>query len=98
MPTYFSRYKTKFFVDPQLEVGANYLINQMGDNFILEGARDMGCGDMRIFFRDTKTNKLDSKIVPAIFDFSQKKIIAPTIVTTANAQLPEDNNFTITIK
>lgn len=67
MRTY-SKYKTKYYLDPALEKQAVALINSMGNRYVLEGAIDIGDNDCRIWFRDIINQSFGCKVMPIIRD------------------------------
>ena len=63
----YSKYKTFFEVEPELEKKASALVNSLGNQYILEGATTIGDGRFRVWFRDLTnkdTNQFDCKIYP----------------------------------
>lgn len=66
----YSRHKSKFFVDPDHEAQAHGFVNSLGNRYVLEGALDLGSGDLRIWYQDITTNDFACKVIPITKDFN----------------------------
>lgn len=66
----YSRHKSKFFIDPDHESQAHAFVNSLGNRYILEGALDLGSGDLRIWYKDITTNDFACKVIPIVKDFN----------------------------
>lgn len=73
----YSRYKSKFFIDPDHEKQATAFVNSLGSSYILEGALDLSNGDLRIWYKNTKTNKFSCKIIPIVVNFDYAPALIP---------------------
>lgn len=77
------KYNTKFYVDPDLEKTANKLVNSMGTQFILEGAVNLGGGDVRIWTKNIETQQYEAHIFPLSMFTDGKNILTnPSNVET----------------
>lgn len=92
MRTY-SKYKTKYYLDPALEKQAVALINSMGNRYVLEGAIDIGDNDCRIWFRDIINQSFGCKVMPIIRDGNY--IDAPNIVENLVKDTINDDKFEV---
>lgn len=84
----YSRYKSKFYIDPDHEKQANSFVNSLGSQYVLEGALNIGNGDLRVWHQNTRTNAYNATVIPIVVNFDES-INAPVLIPESKIKEPE---------